>query len=178
MTRARYFVGAVMALALGATLPAGDLSAADDPRRFAVIAFDFSDSSGEPDDLSEEHAARMAHFQRTLEADLDDRDELEAVTLPCMAADCTVSTMPADELLEESRQAGVDFLVFGSIHKISTLIGSGRLFVLDAHADELILQRAISFRGDTDEAFRRAASFAAREVTESITARTVPHGQQ
>jgi hypothetical protein len=153
-------------------LPAG-VAAASEPERVAVIDFDYSDSSGEPEDQTEEHTARLTLFRQTLEAELGNETSLTTAAIPCMANGCTVSTMRADDLLEESRAAGVEFLVFGGIHKMSTLVGGGRVVVLDVADDRLVFDRVISFRGDDDEAFVRAARFSARDI-----ARTIARGGQ
>ena len=42
---------------------------------------------------------------------------------------------------------------------MSTLIQWGSVQVFDVQRKELLLHRIFSFRGDTDEAFRRAANF-------------------
>jgi hypothetical protein len=152
---------------------AGSVAAASEPETVAVIAFDYSDSSGEPEDQTAEHDARLALYRQTLEAELGKAASLTTAPIPCMANGCTVSTMRADDLLEESRAAGVDFLVFGGIHKMSTLVGGGRVVVLDVAKNRFVFDRVISFRGDDDEAFVRAARFSARDI-----ARAVPRGGQ
>jgi hypothetical protein len=151
----------------------GSVAAASEPERVAVIDFDYSDSSGEPEDQTAEHAARLVLFRQTLESELGKDVSIATATIPCMANGCTVSTMRAHDLLEESRAAGVDFLVFGGVHKMSTLVGGGRVVVLDVADDRFVFDRVISFRGDDDEAFVRAARFSARDI-----ARTVPRGGQ
>jgi hypothetical protein len=42
---------------------------------------------------------------------------------------------------------------------MSTLITWGSVQVVDVRQKQLLLSRLFSFRGDTDEAFRRAAKF-------------------
>ena len=42
---------------------------------------------------------------------------------------------------------------------MSTLIEWGSVQVVDVQQKQLLLNRLFSFRGDTDEAFRRAAEF-------------------
>nr|WP_246233297.1 DUF2380 domain-containing protein [Aurantimonas aggregata] len=152
---------------------ASSVAAASELETVAVIDFEYSDSSGEPEDQTAEHAARLVLFRQTLEAELGKEPSLATATIPCMANGCTVSTMRADDLLEESRAAGVDFLVFGGVHKMSTLVGGGRVVVLDVAENRFVFDRVISFRGDDDEAFVRAARFSSRDI-----AHTVPRGRQ
>ncbi|NDW07189.1 DUF2380 domain-containing protein [Jiella pacifica] len=157
-------------LMTGAMLMSASVSAASGTHKVAVIAFDYSDSSGEPEDQTAEHAARLALFRKTLEADLDEAGSLDTATIPCMARDCTISTMRAADLLAECRAAGLDFLVFGGVHKMSTLVGGGRVLVLDVAENKFVFERMISFRGDDDEAFVRAARFSAREIVRTVAA--------
>jgi len=64
-----------------------------------------------------------------------------------------------DDLVSAAVKADARLLVYGGIHKMSTLIQWGSVQVVDVQRKELLLNRLFSFRGDTDEAFRRAANF-------------------
>ncbi len=55
-------------------------------------------------------------------------------------------------------------LVYGGIHKVSTLIQEAVVQMVDVEQDRLVVDRRISFRGDTDDAWRRAAAFAATSL--------------
>ena len=67
-------------------------------------------------------------------------------------------TRPA-AFLQAAQNSGARFLVYGGIHKQSTLVQWALVHVVDLKKDKLVLERTLSFRGDTDEAFRRAADF-------------------
>jgi len=58
-------------------------------------------------------------------------------------------------------------LVYGGIHKMSTLIQMGKVQAVDLASERLILDQSFSFRGDTDEAFRRAAQFVVRYLEDA-----------
>jgi hypothetical protein len=159
----------LIALCLPLASPA--LSADADPiSTVAIAGFDYSDSSGEPGDRSVEHLARTRLFAADLERRLTTGTGLESVPLPCAAAACTAATMPPDALLADARSVSADILVFGRIHKMSTLVGWGRVDVLDIASGTLLFDRVISFRGDNDEAFERAAAFAAKDILRTIRA--------
>jgi hypothetical protein len=148
-------------------------SSAAEPRgaSFAVAGFDYSDTSGEPGDRAAEHAARTELFRAELRGRLVAVPGGRAVDLPCTSAgECTAATTSADVLLARARDAKADFVVFGGIQKMSTLIGWGRVDVLDVNSGKLVFDRVISFRGDSDEAFQRAAKFAAKDILESVIA--------
>ena len=70
--------------------------------------------------------------------------------------------MAPDDLVRAARQSGARLLVYGGIHKESTLVQWGKIEVLDLNKHQLVLNKNFSFRGDTDQAFRRAAAFMAR----------------
>ncbi|MCB8838016.1 DUF2380 domain-containing protein [Aurantimonas sp. VKM B-3413] len=143
--------------------------AAEPPATVAVIAFDYVDTSGEARDQTKEHADRLAAFRTRLRDRLVEGPDFRPVELSCLdRSGCSAETTPPAELLKEARSAGADFLVFGGIHKMSTLVGWGRVDVLDVAADKLVSDRIISFRGDTDEAFDRAAEFAAKDILTTL----------
>ena len=50
-------------------------------------------------------------------------------------------------------------MVYGGIRKMSTLVQWVEVQVLDLQRNKLLLRRTVTFRGDTDTAFRRAAAF-------------------
>jgi hypothetical protein len=55
-------------------------------------------------------------------------------------------------------------LLVGRIHKISTLIGKINMNVIDLKGDQVVCERSLSYRGDSDQAWSRAAKFAAKDV--------------
>lgn len=148
------------------TLPA---AVAEETRTVAILDFDYSDSSGEVADQDAAHQRRLALFRETLEERLAAQPGFQVVNLACQRqSPCTAGTTPPDRLLTDARESGADLLVFGSIHKMSTLVGGGRLDLLDVDADRILMDRVISFRGDSDEAFRRAAEFGARDILRTL----------
>ena len=76
--------------------------------------------------------------------------------------------MGADEFAAAARRAGARLVVYGGIRKMSTLVQWGRIQVLDLDSNQLLLQRVITFRGDTDMAFSRAAAFVGDMVKEAM----------
>ncbi|ORE93837.1 DUF2380 domain-containing protein [Aurantimonas sp. 22II-16-19i] len=156
----------------GAADEGGARGAGREAPRIAVAKFDYKDTSGEVRDQTAEHAARLDLFRTRLEAGLTgDVGAYAAVPLGCMARDaCSLETLRPEPMLRAARAAGADYLVFGGVHKMSTLVGFGRIDVLDVAANRLVFDRVISFRGDTDEAFARAADFVARDILRTLSA--------
>uniref|UniRef100_Q07PY0 DUF2380 domain-containing protein n=1 Tax=Rhodopseudomonas palustris (strain BisA53) TaxID=316055 RepID=Q07PY0_RHOP5 len=156
--------------AVGLCLVLATAAPAADTKAIAVADFDYSDGSGEAVDQSAQHRARMAAFADLLRADLARR--AFAVTRPaCAAPPCTARSMPADELIAAARQGGAHYLLYGGIHKMSTLVQWGEVQIVDLDSQQLLLRRTVSFRGDSDEAFARAAAFVGDTVNDAIGAR-------
>ncbi len=132
----------------------------------AIAGFDYQDSSGEVRDQSAEHAARLAAFPKTIEAGLDQSGHT-AIVLDCAPA-CTAGKTPPDVLIGRARQEGATWLLYGGIHKMSTLVQEGLVQVVDIRRNRLVVQRLITFRGDTDESWRHAARFIARSVAAGL----------
>jgi hypothetical protein len=136
----------------------------------AVADFDNIDSAGEDPARTAEHAARVAGFADLLRNRLSDDAKYKIVSLRCAVSPCSAKSMPGDDLLEAARQAGARILVYGGIHKMSTLIQWAVVQAVDVQTGKLLLDRRITFRGDTDEAFRRAAEFIAPYIETAGTA--------
>ena len=161
---------ALAALLLGLGPVAPPAAAAETRPIVAVVGFDYSDTSGEIRDQRAEHAARVASFRTDLRNGLTAGGRFTAVELACPAAtSCSLATTPPQQLLTAARQAGADFIVFGALHKMSTLVGWGRVDVLEVASGKLVFDRVLSFRGDNDEAFGRAADFAAADILRTLT---------
>jgi Protein of unknown function (DUF2380) len=62
-------------------------------------------------------------------------------------------------------------VVYGGIRKMSTLVQWGDVELLDLENEKLLLKRIVSFRGDNDEAFSRAAAFVGDTVTDALAGR-------
>ena len=69
-----------------------------------------------------------------------------------------------DELNKAARAAGVRFVAFGGIHKMSTLVQWAKIQIADMDQDRIVFDRLVTFRGDTDESRRRAEHFVAAEI--------------
>jgi hypothetical protein len=148
-------------LALG-LLPWGDAFAAE-PHALAVVGFNFVDTSAEAKDQSAAHATRLAALMETLEVKLAEGGKLRVTALPCTPAPCTAEP-DIDGAVEAARKAGADWVLLGSVRKMSTLILEMPVQVIDLESDKTLYGRALSFRGDTDDAWQHAARFLAREL--------------
>jgi hypothetical protein len=135
-----------------------------EPLALAVADFDYTDTSGETADQKQAHALRLAEFTKLVGAELEKSGTYRIVTLSCAAPPCTATRTAPDELIDAAREAGARLLLYGGIHKMSTLIQFGKAQVVDLKADKLVFDQNVSFRGDDDESWRRAALFLAEQI--------------
>jgi Protein of unknown function (DUF2380) len=148
-----------MILLAGLLSPVPSLAVNGGAIAVAVADFDNIDTAGESADRAAQHAARVQDFGRLLRERMADPGHYQVVTLQCGGRMCSVGDLGADALIAAARRAGARLLVYGGIHKMSTLVQWGELQVVDLDREQLLLRRSFTFRGDSDEAFRHAATF-------------------
>lgn len=153
----RALPAAIALLGAAALLPGS--SRAADPIAVAVADFDYVDTSGEVMDQERAHAERLRALAQQVREGLDDSGRYRVVRLACEPIPCSAGRTDPAELIAKAQAAGARLLVYGGIQKMSTLIQYGNAQVVDLDADRLVFSRNISFRGDNDEAWRRAAQF-------------------
>ena len=101
---------------------------------------------------------------RALRADLSADGNFRVVAIACSDPPCTAARTPPTDLIARAKAAGAGLLLFGQIHKMSTLVEWANTEIVDLAADKLIESKLFTFRGDTDEAWRRAEKFVAQET--------------
>ena len=55
-------------------------------------------------------------------------------------------------------------LLIGGIQKMSTLVQWVKVQTIDIEANRMVLDKLLTFRGDTHEAWQHAEAFVAREI--------------
>jgi hypothetical protein len=134
----------------------------------AVADFDYFDTSGEIADQSAEHRARVASFANLLRDNLAAQGDYRVVPIECRDHPCTATSMSQEVFIAAVRKAGARLVVYGGIRKMSTLIQWGEIQLLDLEAEKLLLQRTVTFRGDTDAAYRHAANFVGEQLKDTM----------
>ncbi len=140
--------------------------AAAEPIPIAVAEFDYIDTSGEPEDQRAKHAAQLQSFAESMRAGLESSGKYRVVPLVCEPTPCRAGDLDAEALIAAARNAGAQQLVFGGIHKMSTLVQFAKVQVLDLKLDRLIFERLLTFRGDNDDAWDHAQRFVVRDIVE------------
>ncbi|MBD3896486.1 DUF2380 domain-containing protein [Halomonas sp. ML-15] len=156
-------------LLLACTLVMASMVLADTGKSTLALAhFDFRDTSGELHDQSAEHEARLTSLNELLYAGLAGNPEITLVELSCEMERCTHRSPGLAVLAGQAQAAGAQYLLVGEIHKVSTLIGRGRLAVLDLDDNNTFAcEQLLSYRGDSDEAWQRMAQYTLRLIEES-----------
>src|SRR5262245_21425853 len=122
--------GAAVAVASAAVAADG----APSPVPIAVLDLFDLDTSGEPRDQTQEHAARIRRFSDALRNDLERSGKYRIVTAQCGAAPCTAGGEPA-ELVARAREAGAKLVLISGIHKQSTLVQWAKVQAVDVDAE-------------------------------------------
>jgi hypothetical protein len=156
----------LVAVICSSLLSAAPLRAAEQVA-LAVADFDYVDSSGEVEDQSAAHAQRVAEFARLLRDRLSASGKYRVVAMDCPRPRCSAGALDAATLTGAAGQSGARLLLYGGIHKMSTLIQFGKAQMVDLQTGKVVFDRMISFRGDNEEAWTRAAEFLANELTET-----------
>jgi hypothetical protein len=140
------------------------LERADKPLVFAVAELEYIDTSGEVIDQSADHLRRRREFEASLRNDLAANGKLRSVDLNCPTNACSVGDLTTSQLIGKAQAAGADVLLVGSVQKMSTLVQWAKFDIIDVKARHVVFDRLVSFRGDNDEAWRRAEAFIARQI--------------
>ncbi|RWM21318.1 MAG: DUF2380 domain-containing protein [Mesorhizobium sp.] len=135
-----------------------------EPTTLAIADFEFRDTSGEVRDQTAAHEARLNAFGVALQDGLSGNQKIDLVALPCQTERCTIKDPGLVDLSKQARTASAKYLLIGQMHKMSTLVGWVKFAVLDWNNNKPICDRYLTYRGDTDEAWRRAAEFTACDV--------------
>jgi hypothetical protein len=154
-----------MAVAISMCLGATNGFAANArPVRIAVAHFDFLDTSGEVRDQTARHEKQLRQFETEMRQTLSRDSDIDLVALPCRSDRCSLGDPGMEQLEREAKAAKAQFLLAGGLHKMSTLVGWAKLVVFDLEKSGRTCQRLLTYRGDTEEAWRRAAKFGAEDI--------------
>lgn len=129
----------------------------------AIFPFEIYDTSGEPPqpDLS----GRLAMATRVLSEALGKTGRYSPVDLGPFSAE-VAATAPryrcGDCFLPVARRAGAAFAIVPVVHKVSSLISSMDIWILDASSGGEIAHLGGQIRGDTAEAYEHGVRFLVR----------------
>jgi len=145
---------AALMLAFGALAAA----AAAEPKKVAVFDFDLIDDSqeGEVYGVRADETARLKLISDELRTMLKADGRYEAVDLSPIAADIELKkpmykcNQCEDDL---ARKVGADYLIIGTVQKVSNLILNINLYVRDVKAGKIIQVMSSDIRGNTEDSW-------------------------
>jgi hypothetical protein len=166
---------AIGTVAVASVLLAAISAQAADKPTLLILPLDMVDTSGEIPSHAQEHEDRLLALAQYLSKALGEDGDYAIVDPTPIRA--TIDKARATQFLGECNGCERDFaklvhadrVLIGGIDKVSTLIGSLRLSIIDVATGQRIFSRVLSFRGDTDEAWQHAARFFVRDL-EAIAA--------
>jgi Protein of unknown function (DUF2380) len=161
--RLSFTLAAILLLgSLGSTAAPSGASAAP-ARSVAIDDFSYLDTSNEPTDQAAAHQRRLQAFMAALRGDISADSRFQLVASACATA-CADDGPALAERLRAAAKDGATILVIGNIHKMSTLVQWARLAAIDTTSNRVVVEKLFTFRGDSDEAWQRAASFVSEEL--------------
>jgi hypothetical protein len=161
-------VAAKLAMAMLVALVVAGHALAASPLTIAVADIDYVDSSGEVRDQRADHATRLHALEQQIIADLAHSGRFAPVHLTCATPPCSADHMDQDAMVAAARAQHAQLVVFGGVHKMSTLIQWGRFEVMDVATGKRRLARTVTFRGDTDDAWQHAADYVGQMLVDSL----------
>ena len=154
---------AVLARILAVILSVMGCTAAAAAPATAIFPFEIYDTSGEPPrpDLTE----RLAMATRVLSEALEKTGRYSPIDLGPFSTE-VAATAPryrcGDCFLTVARQAGAAFAVVSVVHKVSSLISSMDIWILDTSNGAGVAHLGGQIRGDTSEAYEHGVRFLVR----------------
>lgn len=162
-------VGTTSILAFAIVIAAGLARAVDqktEPVPIAVADFDYVDTSGEVRDQHVEHAARLQTFMRAIRDDLAGSGQYRIIALVCSQAPCAAGG--SAQLMKDARDSGAALLLYGGIHKESTLIQWMKVEAVEVENGKHLFDRLLTFRGDTDESWMHSERFLIKQLMDDV----------
>ncbi|MCJ2096568.1 DUF3280 domain-containing protein [Methylobacterium sp. J-072] len=122
------------------------------------------DTSAEPTDQRAAHTERLTSLGSDLASALGTPDLYRTVRVKADDLHAACPSEAPDCLLGFVRAAGASLAFVGVVHKSSTLIMQMWARIVDARSGQVLFTRELNFRGDTDEAWRRATEFLVAQI--------------
>ncbi|MFO1035531.1 MAG: DUF2380 domain-containing protein [Geminicoccaceae bacterium] len=144
---------------------------AGQPVTVAVLDVEYIDTSGEVRDQSQEHAARAARLVEAMRDGLSASDGYRGVALSCGDDPCTARTTEPATLVKLARSAGAGLILVPTVQKMSTLVQFAKVQAIAVATGDIVFDRWLTFRGDTDESWRRLQEYVLADFLKAA-----PHG--
>jgi hypothetical protein len=135
------------------------------PPSLLVLNLELVDSSGEVTDQREDHERRLAAVREILVSELAAREVYAVVDASPIQSEID-ATRERQYLhacngceIRLAREVDADRVLTGHVRKVSSLIMALWVDIKDADSGRPVLREVLDFRGDTDQAWQRAALY-------------------
>jgi hypothetical protein len=135
------------------------------PPSLLVLNIELVDSSGEVTDQRADHERRLAAVREILASELAAREVYAVVDASPIQAEID-ATRERQYLhacngceIRFAREVDADRVLTGHVRKVSSLIMALWVDIKDADSGRPVLREVLDFRGDTDQAWQRAALY-------------------
>ncbi|MCQ0970057.1 DUF3280 domain-containing protein [Paracoccus sp. TK19116] len=145
-------------------------SGASAAETLAVFPVKLLDTSNEARDQRADHASRQTMMAEILAEGLP--GEKTMIAPETVAQVCPQAT--PDCLFGVARDAGADQALFVSLQKASSLIITMYVSIVELDDGALVKYGDLSFRGDTDQSWQRAAEYVVKEMAAGAFDRATP----
>jgi Protein of unknown function (DUF2380) len=155
--------GTLSRILIAAVIATGWTGAAGAAQSAAIFPFEIFDTSGEPP--QPDRNERLAMATRVLSEALVKTGRYSAIDLGPFSAEMA-ATAPryqcGDCFLPIARKAGATVAVASVVHKVSSLVTSMDIWIIDASSGAGIAHLGGQIRGDTPEAYEHGVRFLVR----------------
>jgi hypothetical protein len=155
-------LGLVPAALLFSALTLPGHAAEDATAALTVLPFTFLDTSGEMRDQAADHEARLKRMASTVASGVSSPGGYRIVEPSAALASCQRTDSAC--LLGAARAAGADLILVGALQKVSTMATQLWAAMFDTGTGQRLFFRQMTFRGDTDQAWDRAAMYLSQEI--------------
>lgn len=143
---------------------ASNAAIADAPKKIAVFNFDLIDDSqeGEMNGVRADETQRLVLISDELRRLLKADGRYEAVDLSSIAADIErLKPMYKCNHCEDelARKVGADYVMIGTVQKVSNLILNLNLYVKDVKADKIIKGMSSDIRSNSDDSWMHGVRY-------------------
>jgi hypothetical protein len=136
--------------------------------KVAVADFDYQDTSGELRNQTAEHDAEVKALKASIMEMVTKSGAATAAPLECGQPKCSADALDQDAIAKAAKAENAQFVVFGGVHKTSTLIQWGEIEVMDVATGKAKLARTVTFRGDDTAAWQHAADYVGQMVVSAV----------
>ena len=127
-----------------------------------ILPFSFFDTSGEPRDQRADHTARLSAMTGELGTGLESTGLYHL--LPATGTVIACDRGDTACILKRSGEAGAALIMTGAVQKVSTMASDLWVGAFDVASGRRVFYRQLTFRGDTDDAWRHATSFLVHQI--------------